>query len=114
MNTRNLEILQHSLGVDQYGCGERYRNYFVTGPRGSDFEACVQLCNQGLMRDTGPRDVNGGMHTFLVTDAGVTHVIRESPQPPKLTRGQKRYREFMEADSDLTFGEWLKRQRELT
>ncbi len=32
----------------------------------------------------------------------------ESPKPPKLTRSQIRYREFLRADSGLSFIEWIR------
>ena len=44
-----------------------------------------------------------------VTDAGKAAVKRESPSPPKLTRGQNNYRAFLDCDFGMKFGEWLKR-----
>ena len=69
MNQEQLHILQHSLGVDQYGQGE------------------------------------------IVTESGKAAVRCESPKPPKLTRSQKRYREFLNEDCGASFGEWLKWRR---
>ena len=31
MTKRQLEILQHSLGVDQYGRGPQFRNHYCAG-----------------------------------------------------------------------------------
>lgn len=106
---RKLELLQHSLGVDQYGLGKQYRNYFATSPGGKDFDDCAALVAEGLMGDHGPHIGSGGMHYFEVTREGKQFVRENSPMPPKLTRSQKRYLEFMNSDCGMQFGEWLKR-----
>jgi hypothetical protein len=58
-----------------------------------------------------PRDLFGSDSCFVVTDAGKGAVRCESPKPPKLTRGQKRYHEWLRLDCGLTFGEWLREAR---
>jgi hypothetical protein len=108
VGSAGLQILQHSLGVDQYGRGQQYRNRFVTGPESTDFDACVALVTLGLMKDLGAVAMYGGMHYFEVTREGKAYVSQNSPPPPKLTRGQKRYEAFLRADSGLSFGEWLR------
>jgi len=109
MNAKQLQILQHSLGVDQYGQGSRYRNHYAIGPECSDFAELKALEALGFMQDRG---LWGGMHYFTVTPAGVLAMMEASPKPPKLTRSQKRYREFLHSSGGMTFGEWLKeRQR---
>ncbi len=104
----HLHILQHSLGLDQYGRGQWYRNHFVTGPDGTDFADCRALVACGLMTDHGPQELAGGMHCFSVTELGMTIVREFSPLPPKLTRSQRRYEEFLKADCGMKFGEWLR------
>jgi hypothetical protein len=47
-------------------------------------------------------------YNCTVTEAGKTAMVMESPKPPKLTRGQQRYREFLHADTGESFGQWLK------
>lgn len=106
--TDDLHLLQHSLGVDKYGQGRRYRNHFVTGPDSDDFAGCRRLVDAGLMIDHGTSDISGGMHTFTVTAAGGKYVTVNSPAPPKITRSQKRYRDFLQADCGMTFFEYLK------
>jgi hypothetical protein len=108
MKPQHLQILQHSLGLDQYGQGESYRNNFVTDPGNADIDELVAL---GLMADRGQSAMCGGMHVYYVTDAGIGAVRKESPPPPKLTRSQRRYLEFLNADSGLPFGEWLTGRR---
>ena len=118
LNPRQLEILQHALGLDEYGRVKYYRddvkyygfaptrNHFCAG--GSDETICRELVAMGYMwnwvREYLP------YYNCSVTDEGKEAVRRESPAPPpepKLTRSQKRYRDFLDADSGLSFREWL-------
>ncbi len=101
-----LKILQHALGVDQYGQGEMYRNHFCAG--GDDEKICRELVELGLMQVFAPNASPLPYYNCSVTDLGKQLVRTESPKPPKLTRSQKRYRDYLKADSGLRFGEWLK------
>lgn len=103
-----LHILQHSLGLDQYGQGRQYRNHFVTGKGSTDYPHCMQLVKSGLMTRRAGNEISGGSDIFSVTEAGKQYVKANSPKPPKLTRSQQRYRDWLRSDDDLTFGEWLK------
>lgn len=112
--SERLHILQHSLGVDQFGQGNQYRNRFVTGAGSDDYDDCMELVVAGLMvRRDGASLPFGGMDLFHVTDAGKAFVAEHSPKPPKLTASAKRYRAYLDADCGLSFGEWLKRGRAL-
>jgi hypothetical protein len=105
-----LHILQHSLGVDEHGCGNQYRNHYVAEP----FAAMDELVDAGFMRDCGagnPGFIGEWMHTYQVTEAGKLAMIENSPPPPRLTRSQNRYREYLREDSGMRFGEWLRRQK---
>lgn len=108
---RDLEILQHALGLDRYGRGEPWRNGFVTGPGSTDWDDCLRLTERGLMRDHGQWAMAPDSHLFTVTEDGIAYVHRESPSPPRLTRSQRGYREFLAADCGLSFGEWLRAGR---
>lgn len=101
-----LQILQHALGVDQYGRGQRYRNHFCAG--GKDVANCAELVALGYMRSFQRSYLP--YFNCTVTDDGVKVMLRESPSPPKLTRSQLRYRKWLDvADAyNCTFGEWLK------
>ena len=107
-STDLLEILQHSLGVDRYGCGNKYRNRFVTDQDGSDGQKCERLVRLGFMKNHGRFGANESYNCYTVTAQGIEIVDTQSESPPKLSRGQKRYRAYLNADSNLTFGEWLK------
>lgn len=108
MNPKHLHILQHSLGLDDYGRGKAYRNHYATEPGCDSYLDCVALVELGFMRDEGKIVIWGGLHAFVVTDSGKSAVREHSPKPPKLTRSQQRYKEFLESDSGWTFGEFLK------
>ena len=105
-----LHILQHALGVDEYGQGEQYRSHFVTGSGSVDYAASMELVAAGLMtrRDGGTLPF-GGDDQFHVTDAGRAFVASNSPPPPRLTRSQKRYRAWLDGPADwMSFGEYLR------
>lgn len=108
MNPELLHILQHSLGLDQYGKGSFYRNRFITGPGSTDFPLCSELVRLGFMQDHGAQSLAGGDHHFSVTESGKDAVHRLSPAPPKLSRSKQRYQAFLNADGGMRFGDWLK------
>lgn len=108
MKPELLHILQHSLGVDQYGQGQQYRNHFVTGNDSDDFPLCAELVRRGLMDYHGPRQIVGGMRLFTVNEAGRKAMAECSPKPPKISRGRQRYHDFLRADCGMKFIEWLK------
>lgn len=103
-----LQILQHSLGVDQHGRGPQYRNYYVASEGRHSWAELLELTAAGLMTRHPGSVLTGGADCFLVTDDGKRCVATQSPPPPKLTRSQQRYEDFLDADCGLTFGEWLK------
>lgn len=104
MTTKQLEILQHSVGVDQYGQGRMYRNHFCAGER--DATDCRELVAQGLMWNWEREGLP--YYNCSVTDAGKAAIREHSPKPPLLTRSQQRYRRFLDADSGYSFIEWLR------
>lgn len=106
----NLHILQHSLGLDDYGQGRQYRNHFVTGPGSKDWDACRELVEAGLMVEKKHPLITRGDSVFYVTEAGIDYVKANSPKPPSLTRSQQRYRDFLNADTGETFSEYLHRK----
>lgn len=102
-----LHILQHSLGLDKYGRGDPFRSFFVTGPGGDDYAMCRELVTDGLMTEHPGNALSGGSPIFTVTPAGREYVACESPKPPKLTRSQQRYRDYVAHDCGVSFREWL-------
>lgn len=108
VSENQLHYMQHALGLDRYGQGSRYRNYFTSGPHCDGWEELNGLVALGLMKRHEPREITGGLHCFTVTDLGGRYVAAHSEKPPKLTRSQVRYREWLNADTGIPFGEWLK------
>lgn len=107
MTTKQLGILQHALGLDQYGRGEFTRNHFCAGE--DDEGDCRMLVADGYM-ETFEREWLP-YYNCRVTERGKQAVRDFSPSAPVLTRAQKRYRAFLDADCGLKFGEWLKAVR---
>jgi hypothetical protein len=113
MTPARLHILQHALGLDQYGQGTWYRNHYVCGPGHHGYDDCQALVADGFMTERRSISWIGGDSCFVVTDAGKEAVKRESPEAPKLTRSQKRYREWLRIRDvcGLIFGQWLKERQ---
>lgn len=79
---QQLEILQHSIGADQYGRVHCDRNYFVTGKGSTDYPVCTELVERGLMTMTRGNEITGGGDVFRVTDAGRRFVRDNSEVDP--------------------------------
>ncbi|WP_445978293.1 hypothetical protein ACUVWM_18785 [Stenotrophomonas muris] len=103
-----LEILRHALGVGDCGRERSYRNHFVTSPGGADHKHCVALVARGFMVQRAGNAITGGSDLFNVTEAGRVAVQEHTPPPPKLTRSQQRYQQFLRYDGGVTFGEFLR------
>lgn len=110
LTKHQLQILQHSLGCDEFGRSRTDRNHFMTDVDSKDGPACLELVALGLMSNRGPIEWCGGMSLFHVTAEGKEQMRLQSPQPPpekKLTRGERRYLDYIRADCGLSFREWL-------
>lgn len=92
---------------DYPGC---YRNSFVTSPTFPDGINCEQLVSQGLMQKRSPVTIFGkGNCCYHVTEEGYKAVKKHSPPPPKLTRSQRRYRDYLKvADCFHDFRSYLR------
>lgn len=106
--SKALHILQHSLGVDQYGRGEKFRNHFCTGEGSADYAVCMDLVERGLMTRRNGSYLTGGDYLFMVTDAGRKFVANNSRSPPKTTRAQRRYSAYLGSDTSLSFIGWMR------
>lgn len=103
-----LQILRHALGVGDGGLERSYRNRFVTGEGGADHRHCMALVERGFMFQRAGNAITGGDDLFTVTAAGRAAVKEHTPPPPKLTRSQQRYQQFLSYDGGVTFGEYLR------
>jgi len=104
ITTYQLHILRHSLGLDDNGHGNQYRNYFCSGKDCDGFDDLLALCRMKLMRPLGHQGAN---EYFAVTDEGIKAALKDVVYP-KLTRSQIRYQRFLNADLGISFGEFLK------
>lgn len=68
VTARQLDVLRHSLGLNERGRGSMYRNHFVAG--GDDEATCRSLVALDLMVEGRKSDLTGGDPVFFVTDAG--------------------------------------------
>jgi hypothetical protein len=104
---RQLEILQHAISADQYGRRKQFdtRNFCCAGV--DDEPTCRELVALGYMVQHARTEAYPYFNCS-VTDAGKKAMRDESPAPPKLTRSQKRYQDYLSADSSMNFGEWMK------
>ncbi|EHD21278.1 MULTISPECIES: hypothetical protein [Brenneria] len=100
---RQIEIMQHALGINE-SRREPYRNYYVAGPlhyANSDLETLVSL---GMMtKSPAPKFCPSGDVVYSCTDTGRDTALSALPPPPKPTR----YSEYLDADSCMSFSEWL-------
>lgn len=89
LSEQELHVLQHALGVDEYGRGNQYRCHYVAGPGHHSFDACEALVAKGFMSKRAPSELSGGDPVFIVTQAGHVAMCEASPPPPspKLTCG---------------------------
>lgn len=106
LSAAQLHILQRALGLDRYGQGRSYRAHFVTGPRTDDWPRLRALVDLGMVVESRVSWC-GGDSVFEVTDAGRRAVREQSPDPPKLTRSQRKYRRWLSLDLGMTFREFL-------
>jgi hypothetical protein len=110
----SLHILQHALGLDEYGQrkGPEYRNRYVIGPDCDGWAMCIAHVEAGRMtRWDGCQSWTGGMSSFSVTELGRAYIREHSPPAPRMSRGKRRYQRWLDiadARPDMKFGEWLK------
>jgi hypothetical protein len=110
MDSKQLHILQHSLGLDQYGRGTMYRSHFVTGEGSKDHADCMALVEAGYMGVRKDHPLSGGDDCFWVTETGKRAAVEKSPPPPKVSRSKQRYIDWLAYDSDMSFIDWCRRK----
>ncbi|WP_313441840.1 hypothetical protein [Stenotrophomonas sp.] len=103
-----LQIPRHALGVGDSGQERSYRNHFGTGPGGADHRHCMALVARGFMVQHAGNEIIGGGDLFNVNQAGRAALQEHTPPPPKLTRAQQRYQQFLSYDGGETSGEYLR------
>jgi len=104
-----MDVLLHTLGLSE-GPREPYRNLFVAGEGHEDWHSLLALEAAGLMvRLRRPGFLEEGDVPFRATEQGKRDAMAEAHRRvPKLTRSQRRYREWLARDSGQSFGEFLR------
>jgi hypothetical protein len=111
LTPRQLEILQHALGVDEYGLTPKgyvpyTRNRFCAGA--ADEPDCRGLVEMGYMVEH-ERTEWLPYFNCSVSVAGMKAMHAASAKPPKVSRSTKRFAEYMQFSDafDCTFRQWL-------
>ena len=108
MSPKLLHILQHSLGLDEYGRGTFYRNRFVTREGSIDHLLCMELVELGYMKHYPAVEMFGGSDGFVVIEEGKRICLAESPAPSKISRSKQHYLDFLANDGSMSFMEYIK------
>ena len=103
---QQIALLHHTLGL-RADRREPFRNYFVAGPGHHDMPDLEALERQGLMgRHRAPSFCDPSDIVFYTTDAGRALALEMLPEPPPPPK-HSQHREWMDADTGFSFGEWL-------
>jgi hypothetical protein len=76
MTPEQKELARHALGLRD-GRKVSYRNHFVVGDGGRDFEAWDALAESGLAKKHGPKTPYGGDYCFVLTRAGAIAALND-------------------------------------
>ena len=105
-SAHQIDLLHHTLGLNVRR-RDPYRNHFVAGRGHSDQPDLEALVSMGLMgRSPTPKFCDPKDEGFYATETGKALALRELPQPPDPQK-QTQYRQWLDADTGHTFGEWL-------
>jgi len=108
-----METTEHQNRLMHHTCGlsnGESRNWFVTNPTSKDGVEFEKLINGGLAIKQAAPSWAGDKVIYSLTEKGKQIAKDTMPKPPKLTRGQKRYKRFLEYgdcfDSFIEFCRW--------
>lgn len=80
----------------------------------TDEKRVIALAGAGLLKDYGPQPIAGGMHYLTLTGRGRTALEAwraGKPKPKRMKRRSEqlnRWREFVEAQGKIPFGQFVK------
>ena len=102
--TEAESTLLHTLGLNRRGAVGG-RNHFVGEP-----PEMAELVAAGLMEKTSEgSDLSGGDPVFRATAAGKRRALEiHAREYPKPSRAKARYLMWLDSESGMKFGEWLK------
>ncbi len=108
VSKEQLEIMLHTLGLNDPYRKESYRNYFVASSGHSDLPAILWLVSLGMMVEKhAPGFLENGDRVFHVTDKGKEYCRINRERPSLAKRRYHMYLEVSDLDPDLTFKEFL-------
>lgn len=118
---KHWKLIAHSLGINLYHAihskmykdkelpNEFYRNYYASSEGGEPYHLLVELEKNGYVKSWKQYD-----HIYFCnTEKGITE-FREyfhkevTAKFKKPTKSQMRYQDYLELDSEMSFGEYLK------
>lgn len=102
--TEAEDILLHTLGLNHRGAVST-RNHFAGEP-----PEMAKLVAAGLMEKvSNGNEITGGEPVFRATVAGRARALEiQAREYPKPSRSQARYEQWLDSESGMKFGEWLK------
>ena len=103
-----LDIIEHATGRNY--TPRRDRNYFLAGEGSEDLALGRSLADRGFMRGGQSIGWCASDTHFAVTPQGEAAYFAQR-KPKTLSRGQRRYRDWLSEDGPLKFGEWLKQRQ---
>lgn len=103
MEPKQKEILFHTLGLNYND--SLFRNWFATSDN-KDIEIISELEKSGMM--TMQKELFGEK-VFIATAKGIFAAIKlYHKSKPKETRAKKRYKAYLNSESDQNFIDWLR------
>ncbi|MDA8522018.1 hypothetical protein [Acidovorax sp. NCPPB 4044] len=106
MTHEQINLLHHTLGL-RVDRRDPWRNHFVAGPGHHDMPDLEALEAAGLMRrGRTPGFCNPSDIVFMATEAGQALALEKLPEPPP-PKKKTQHRQWLDADSGYSFGQWL-------
>ena len=108
LDDKSLHILRHSLGMDDNGHGNMYRNHYVAGPGHHSYDRLLALVQSGHMeKGDACKFLPSGDEVFYVTEKGRAVAFVPEPPLPPAKRRWKAFRELKEVMTELSFRSFL-------
>lgn len=75
MTPAQIELARHALGLGN-GRKVSYRNHYVTGPGGDDYDNWQAMVSAGLARRRDGNQLSGGDDVFWLTETGARGALK--------------------------------------
>ena len=101
-----MDISNYQRGLMAHTVSDPGRNWFGTG-KGKDATEFDDLVRGGMAIKRAAPSWSGDEVIYSLTRMGKKYLVDTTPEPPKTTRGQRRYRAYLNSESNESFIEWL-------